>query len=98
MQPTEHQANDHAARERAELYYMAHPRTPSAARRPVILFEDGLWRAALGEDFPGALIATGPTVESALAAFDALYLDLLRGPAHEAPSGEVRDNRHTPTA
>ena len=69
-----------AGRERAELYYAAHPRTPSAARRPKLAFRSGTWIALLGRNVQEGITGLGPTVERALRAFDLRYLDALRGP------------------
>ena len=69
-----------AGRERAELYYAAHPRTPSAARRPQLSFRSGTWIALLGRNVEEGIMGLGPTVERALRAFDLRYLDTLRGP------------------
>jgi hypothetical protein len=62
---------------RAELYYAAHPGSPSAARRPRLSVKSGMWVAAL-DNLSDGISGLGPTVESALRAFDRQYLDALR--------------------
>jgi hypothetical protein len=69
-----------AARERMELYCIAHPRTPSAVRRPRLSYRSGTWVALLGSSVQDGITGFGPTVEAALRAFDARYLDSLRPP------------------
>lgn len=69
-----------AAMERAELYFIAHPRTPSAVRHPKIFKRSGNWIALLGRNLQEGISGIGPTVEAALRAFDAHYLAALRAP------------------
>ena len=66
-----------AAAERAELYFAAHPRSPAAVRRPRLAFRCGVWVAVLGKNVEHGIVGFGPTVESALRAFDAQYLSAL---------------------
>jgi hypothetical protein len=61
------------AMERMELYCAAHPRGPSALRRPQLLMRGGLWVALLGPSVEEGVVGIGPTVEAALRAFDAQY-------------------------
>jgi hypothetical protein len=67
-----------AAMERVELYCAAHPGSPSAARRPRLLYRGQLWIALLGPSVEEGIVGIGPTVEAALRAFDAQYLAGLR--------------------
>jgi len=71
---------DHAAAamEQMELYCAAHPGSPSAARRPQLLFRTELWIALLGPSMEEGIVGIGPTVMAALRAFDAQYLASLR--------------------
>ena len=71
-----------AALERAELYYAAHPGSPSAVRRPALSVRSGTWIALLGRNIEDGIVGFGSTVEAALRAFDAQYLAALR-PAKE---------------
>ncbi len=75
---TDHAA---AAMERMELYCAIHPGSPSAARRPRLLFRSELWIALLGPTVEEGIVGIGPTVEAALRAFDAQYLAGLRPPS-----------------
>src|SRR5436190_21372115 len=64
--------------ERAELYYMAHPGSPAAVRRPSLSIRSGTWVALLGATVQDGIAGFGNTVETALRAFDAQYLAALR--------------------
>src|SRR2546423_9365678 len=70
-----------AAMERAELYFAAHPASPSAVRRPALSKRSGVWVAMLGKNVREGIVGFGATVEAALRAFDAQYLAALRPPA-----------------
>ncbi len=61
-------------------YCAAHPGSPSAVRRPQLLFRGDLWVALLGPSFDNGIVGIGPTVAAALRAFDAQYLAGLRPP------------------
>jgi hypothetical protein len=69
-----------ASLERAELYFAAHPGSPSAARRPQISVRSGTWIALLGQNIEEGIVGFGSSVEAALRAFDAQYLKALRPP------------------
>jgi len=60
---------------RAELYFAAHPGSPSATRRPALIPRSGTWVAIVGENIQQSIVGLGATVESALRAFDSQYLD-----------------------
>ena len=66
-----------AARQRAELYFEAHPGSPSAVCSPKIFVRSGVWIALLGRSVRNGIAGFGPTVEAALRAFDQQYLDHL---------------------
>jgi len=76
-----------AAMERMELYCAAHPGSPSAARRPRLLYRGQLWIALLGPTVEEGIVGIGQTVEAALRAFDAQYLAGLRPPAEALRRG-----------
>jgi hypothetical protein len=67
-----------AAAERVELYYAAHPASPSAIHRPRLSIRCGVWVAVLGESVRKGVAGFGATVEAALSAFDAQYFNTLR--------------------
>jgi hypothetical protein len=69
-----------AVAEKAELYYTAHPASPSAVRRPKLSVRSGTWIALLGQSVQDGISGLGGTVEAALRAFDAQYLKALRAP------------------
>ena len=72
-----------AAMQRAELYYELHPGSPSAVRLPRLFVRSGVWIALLGQSVRDGIAGFGPTIETALHAFDAQYIDSLRPPAKE---------------
>ena len=72
-----------AARDRAELYFAAHPGSPAAVRRPKVSRRCGTWVALLGRNVRDGIAGFGLTVEAALRAFDAQYLAALRPPVPE---------------
>jgi len=69
-----------AAIERTRVYFAAHPRSPSAVRRPKLSLRSGTWMAILGPNIEEGIVGTGTTVEGALRAFDRQYLAALRPP------------------
>jgi hypothetical protein len=69
-----------AARHRAELYYETHPGSPSAVRTPKLFVRSGVWIALLGRSVREGIAGFGPTIEAALRAFDAQYLNTLHPP------------------
>src|SRR5437588_10283660 len=76
-----------AVMERVELYCVAHPGSPSAARRPKLFLRSHLWIALLGPSVEEGIVGIGQTVEAALRAFDAQYLAGLRPPAEALRRG-----------
>lgn len=66
-----------AAAHRAELYYATHPGSPSAVRSPELFVHSGVWIALLGRSVREGIAGFGPTIEAALRAFDAQYLQAL---------------------
>jgi hypothetical protein len=66
--------------QRVEIYCEAHPRSPSAVRRPRVMKRGKLWIALLGANVRDGIVGLGPTVEAALRAFDVQYLAGLRPP------------------
>jgi hypothetical protein len=83
-----------AATERMELYCAAHPGSPSAARRPQLLYRGQLWIAFLGPNIEEGIVGIGQTVEAALRAFDAQYLAGLRPPAEGFRRGLYHSKAH----
>jgi hypothetical protein len=67
-----------------ELYCAAHPRSPSAVRRPSLSVRSGLWIALLGSSVEEGIVGIGETVEAALSAFDRQYLAGLGPPPGKA--------------
>lgn len=71
-----------AAKQRVELYCDTHPGSPSAIRSPRLFVRSGVWIALLGHTVRDGIAGFGPTIEAALRAFDAQYLNALK-PAAE---------------
>ena len=71
--PRRRRVTDHAAAamEQMELYCATHPGSPSAARRPLLLFRSELWIAMLGPSIEEGIVGISPTIAAALRAFDA---------------------------
>jgi len=69
------------AMEGMELYCAAHPGSPSAVRRPQLSVRGELWIALLGRSVEEGILGIGPTVQTALRAFDAQYLAGVHPPA-----------------
>jgi len=79
-----------AALQRMELYYMAHPGSPSAVRRPQLSRRGKVWRAVLGSSVRDGIAGFGLTVETALNDFDTQYLRALRPPQVRAIQNSAR--------
>jgi hypothetical protein len=75
-----------AATEQMELYCAAHPGSPSAVRRPRLFVRSELWIALLGPSLEEGIVGIGPTIATALRAFDTQYSAGLR-----PPIGVVKD-------
>jgi hypothetical protein len=73
-----------AAAEQVNHYCMVHPGSPSAVRRPRLLFRSELWIALLGPSMEEGIVGIGSTVPAALRAFDTQYLAGLRPPIETA--------------
>ena len=65
---------------RAELYYAAHPGSPSAVRRPEVTLRGNTWIALLGTSVENGIVGLGNSVEAALRVFDTQYLNFLHAP------------------
>jgi len=72
-----------AAMEEIQSYCLAHPGSPAAVRRPQLSIRGDLWIALLEPSVKKGIVGIGPSVEAALRAFDAQYLEFL-GPRKEA--------------
>jgi hypothetical protein len=72
-----------AADQRADLYFELHPGSPSAVRSPRLFVRSGVWIALLGRTIRDGIAGFGPTIETALSAFDRQYINSLRPPAQE---------------
>jgi hypothetical protein len=74
-----------AANEQAELYFAAHPGSPSAVRRPKLSIRSGTWVALLGRTTEDGIVGVGLTAETAFRAFDAQYLGAQTQPSDRGP-------------
>jgi hypothetical protein len=66
-----------AAMQEMYSYCQAHPRSPSAVRRPQLSIRGDLWVALLGPNVEKGIVGIGPNVAAALRAFDAQYFEFL---------------------
>jgi hypothetical protein len=78
--------------EQMELYCLMHPGSPAAVRRPRLFSRSDLWIALLGPSVEVGIVGIAPSVEAALRAFDAQYLDFL-GSAPDAT--KIRDSAYS---
>lgn len=62
-----------AAAAELDRYCAAHPRSPSAVRRPRIMLRGKSWVALLGRTLEDGIAGIGSTVGAALRAFDVQY-------------------------
>jgi hypothetical protein len=81
-----------AAMQEMYLYCQAHPRSPSAVRRPELSIRGDLWIALLGPNVEKGILGIGPSVAAALRAFDAQYFEFL-GSAIDAT--KTRDSTYS---
>jgi hypothetical protein len=72
--------DDQATSKIIELYCRAHPRSPSAVRRPHVIRKGITWIALLGPNLEEGIVGFGATIDAALRAFDKQYLNALRPP------------------
>ena len=63
-----------------EQYFVDHPGSPSAVRRPKIFREGDTFIVVLGRDVQHGIVGLGNTVEKALRTFDLQYCNALRPP------------------
>jgi hypothetical protein len=82
---SENHLDKSAVAERAALYFLAHPGSPSAVRRPRLFARSGIWVALLGRTVRDGIAGFGPTIEAALRAFDVQYISALRPPSEAPP-------------
>src|SRR5438034_11214404 len=88
-----------AAMQQMEFYCTAHPGSPSAVRKPQLFFRGDLWIALLGPSVEEGIVGIGPTVATALRAFDVQYLAGLRPPSDAIkPRRSLRSASSVPAA
>ena len=61
-----------------DSYFMRHPSSPSAVRRPHLYLEGATFVALLGPNVEEGIVGLGMTIEAAFRAFDFQYLKKLR--------------------
>jgi hypothetical protein len=72
-------------------YCAAHPKSPTATRRPQLSLRNGLWIALLGPSVKDGILGIGATVEDALRAFDNRYaLDRVHWSSHRVMSAPTK--------
>jgi len=79
------------AKEEMIKYCAAHPKSPTATRRPQLSLRNGLWIALLGPSVEDGILGIGSTVEDALRAFDTRYaLERVHWPTHRVMSAPTK--------
>jgi hypothetical protein len=73
-----------------EQYFVDHPGSPSAVRRPKVFKQGETFIALLGPDVQHGIVGLGNNVESALRAFDLQYLNDLRPPVTRIATAKFR--------
>ncbi len=73
-----------------EQYFVDHPGSPSAVRRPRVFRERYTFIALLGRDLQHGIVGLGNTVENALRAFDFQYWNALRPSEAQSVAGKAR--------
>lgn len=61
-----------------DFYFMRHPGSPSAVRRPHLYLDGATFVALLGPNVKEGIVGLGMTIEAAFRAFDFEYLKRLR--------------------
>lgn len=61
-----------------DSYFMKHPGSPSAVRRPHLYLAGATFVALLGPNIEEGIVGLGMTIEAAFRAFDFQYLKILR--------------------
>lgn len=61
-----------------DFYFMRHPGSPSAVRRPHLYLDGAAFVALLGPNVKEGIVGLGMTIEAAFRAFDFEYLKRLR--------------------
>ncbi len=61
-----------------DRYCAAHPRSPTALRRPKVMLRGQSWIALLGSTLEDGIAGIGSTVGAALRAFDVQYRNSLK--------------------
>ena len=75
-----------------EQYFVDHPDSPSAVRRPKIFREGDTFIVLLGRDVQHGIVGLGNTVENALRTFDLQYCNALRPPKVRSIAATARAN------
>jgi hypothetical protein len=73
-----------------EQYFVDHPRSPSAVRRPKVFRQGETFIVLLGRDVQHGIVGLGNTIENALRAFDLQYCNFLRPPTAGSVTAKAR--------
>ena len=85
-----HSNGDDEAILHVEHYFVDHPGSPSAVRRPKIFRQGDTFIVLLGRDVQHGIVGLGNTVENALRAFDLQYCNALRPPEARSVAATAR--------
>lgn len=70
-----------------DSYFMMHPGSPSAVRRPHLYLAGATFVALLGANVEEGIVGLGMTIEAAFRAFDFQYLKMLAAGRRHTPDG-----------
>lgn len=68
-----------------DFYFMKHPGSPAAVRRPHLYLAGATFVALLGPNREEGIVGVGMTIEAAFRAFDFQYLKSLATDRHRTP-------------
>jgi hypothetical protein len=71
-------------------YFVDHPRSPSAVRRPKVFRQGETFIVLLGRDVQHGIVGLGNTIENALRVFDLQYCNALRPPGSRSATVKAR--------
>ena len=72
-----------------DSYFMRHPGSPAAVRRPHLYLAGATFVALLGPNVEEGIVGLGMTIEAAFRAFDFQYLKKLRPPVATPAASET---------
>ena len=83
---------DNGAALLVEQYFIDHPDSPSAVRRPKVFREGDTFIVLIGRDVQHGIVGLGNSVQNALRAFDLQYRNALPPPEDRIVAAKARAN------